>query len=162
MPKKKSTKKTAVKKRKVEINIKPLVLAVKKEIKRTYIFAVGRRKSAVARVRYNKHNKQKIEVNHKDYKEYFPYFEFQKQILEPLEKTNFKDYGEFSIKVGGGGKRGQAEGVRLGIARILLQIDPSWRKVLKAEGLLTRDPRKKERKKFGLKRARRAPQWQKR
>ncbi|MFH1366767.1 MAG: 30S ribosomal protein S9 [Patescibacteria group bacterium] len=162
MPKKKLAKKISVtKKRKAQVEVKP-VLEAKKEVKRNYIFAIGRRKSAVARVRYVKNNNHKIEVNHKDFKEYFPYFEYQKQILEPLEKTSFKDYGEFSIKVGGGGKRGQAEGIRLGIARILLQIDPSWRKVLKVEGLLTRDPRKKERKKFGLKRARRAPQWQKR
>lgn len=162
MPRKKNIKKTAVRKSAT----KKIPLEKAKEVidsvKRTYLFALGRRKTSIARIRYTRKGNSQILVNNKDYKIYFPSFEFQKIVTEPLEKINYKDYGSFSVKVTGGGKRGQAESTRLGLARILILLEPAWRKILKAEGLLTRDPREKERKKFGLKGARRAPQWQKR
>jgi len=139
------------------------VKAEKKEKKLSYIFAVGRRKSSVARVRlYSKDNRGNILVNNKDYREYFPYFEFQKEIEEPLKLCNLLGKNFISIRVRGGGKRGQAEAVRHGIARVLFKFDEKFKKSLRSEGYLTRDSRVKERKKPGLKRARRAPQWQKR
>ncbi|MDZ7798399.1 MAG: 30S ribosomal protein S9 [Patescibacteria group bacterium] len=131
--------------------------------KRTYIFAVGRRKSAVARVRYYKKGKNEIIINQKDYKEHFVNLEFKNIIEKPLKVTgNLKKFGKFTIKVKGGGKRGQVEAISLGMSRILVTLEPKNRKLLKPEGLLKRDPRVKERKKYGLKRARRAPQWRKR
>ena len=140
--------------------VKPSVKPVKK---RDYLFAVGKRKNSIARVRlYPKKSDGKIVVNEKDFKEYFPYFEYQKIITAPLELLGLTGKYSFSIKVEGGGVRGQAEGVRHGISRALLILDEGSRKTLKGAGFLTRDARKKERKKPGLKRARRAPQWAKR
>lgn len=162
MPRKKNIKKTTVKKTETKKISPEKVNEPAPSVKRNYIIALGRRKTSVARVRYAKKGESEIIINNKSYKLYFPPFEFQKIVTEPLEKTNFKDYASFSVRVKGGGKRGQAESIRLGISRILIQLEPTWRKILKAEGLLTRDPREKERKKFGLKGARRAPQWQKR
>lgn len=128
-----------------------------------YIQNIGRRKSAVARVRIlpEKANSLKISINGKDYKEYFPYFEWQNIILKPL-KTVGVDKLSISIKVQGGGPKGQANAVSHGIARVLLQSNEELRTTLRKEGLLTRDARIKERKKPGLKKARRAPQWSKR
>lgn len=128
-----------------------------------YIQNIGRRKSAVARVRIlpEKANSLKILVNGKDYKEYFPYFEWQNIILKPF-KTVGIDKLSVSIKVQGGGPKGQSEAVAHGIARTLLQSNEELRTTLRKEGLLTRDARIKERKKPGLKKARRAPQWSKR
>lgn len=135
----------------------------KAEKKLTYIFSVGRRKTAVARVRlYPKDTRGNILINNKDYREYFANFEFQKVVEEPLRKVNLFDKYYISIKVNGGGKHGQAEAVRHGIARALLKFDESFKKSLRSEGFLTRDSRRKERKKPGLKRARRAPQFSKR
>lgn len=130
-------------------------------VERSYIFAVGRRKEAVARVRYYPKMEKEIIINAKKYSEYFPSLSLQKIILTPLELTSFSS-GKIWIKVRGGGKKGQAESVRLGIARVLEKFDSNLRKILKRAGLLKRDARVKERKKYGLKRARRAPQWQKR
>lgn len=121
---------------------------------------VGRRKEASAQVSF-KGNKGEVTVNGKTMKDFFPYFEYQQQILEPLKVTGHDELGVMVI-VRGGGIRGQAEAIQLGIARALVKIDPELRHTLRAAGLLTRDPRAKERKKYGLKRARRAPQWQKR
>jgi len=135
----------------------------KKRVRRTYIFAVGRRKTAVARVRYYKKGDSEILINGKEYQVYFPDFEFKNIVIKPLKVVGLaENFGKFSVKVKGGGKRGQAEAVSLGISRALEILDKKYRPVLKAEGLLRRDPRVKERKKYGLKRARRAPQWQKR
>lgn len=122
----------------------------------------GRRKEAAARVRMMPQGKGNITINNKTLEQYFPYFELKNKVLAPLIVVNKKDSFDFTIKVVGGGKAGQAEAVRLGIARALLSFNDEYRSVLRAEGLLTRDPRAKERKKFGLKRARRAPQWSKR
>lgn len=130
--------------------------------KRDYIFAVGRRKEAVARVRWNPKEESKITVNDRTLADYFPTFELQHIVLQALVATQNDKLGSVSAKVTGGGINGQAESVRLGIARALVKVDPDLRLVLKRAGFLRRDPRAKERKKYGLKRARRAPQWQKR
>lgn len=121
---------------------------------------VGRRKEASAQVRLTASGPS-ITINGKPLVEYFPYFEYQQQVREPLEVTGHSQEG-VTVVVRGGGVRGQAEAVRLGIARALLARDESLRVALRAAGLLTRDARVKERKKYGLLRARRAPQWQKR
>lgn len=126
-----------------------------------YFEAVGRRKSAIARVRlFTKAGD--FTVNDKLYTDYFPTFEFQKIVEDALQKM--KLFGRFrvSVKVLGGGKHSQAEAVRHGLARCLIKFNANFRKRLKRAGFLRRDPRVKERKKFGLKKARRAPQWAKR
>jgi small subunit ribosomal protein S9 len=103
-----------------------------------------------------------ILINGKDFKEYFPTFYLQKIVLSPLELVKCLNKFKILVKVTGGGKSAQAEAVRHGIARALVIFNPDFRKKLKKAGFLKRDPRMKERKKPGLKRARRAPQWQKR
>ncbi|MBI4406954.1 MAG: 30S ribosomal protein S9 [Candidatus Kerfeldbacteria bacterium] len=129
--------------------------------KRTYLYAVGRRKTAVARVRYHKKGQGEIVVNDKPITTYFSVA--QQRIAEsPLSHLNGLKDASITARVLGGGKQAQAEAMRLGISRLLLQIDATLRTNLKSAGFLTRDPRKKERKKPGLKRARRAPQWSKR
>lgn len=128
-----------------------------------YLYAIGKRKTAAARIRlYPKDSRGLIMVNDKDYKVYFPYFEYQNEIEQPLKKAGLLGKYFISVKVIGGGLRGQSQAIRHGLARVLLKINETYRKALRSEGWLTRDPRKKERKKPGLKRARRAPQWQKR
>lgn len=127
-----------------------------------YYEAVGRRKTAVARVRFwPLDNKQEIMVNSKDFKSYFPVAELQDVFLEPLAKSETKSYKIF-IKVFGGGLMAQAYAIRHGLSRAIILIYPESKAILKALGFLTRDPRMKERKKAGLKGARRAPQWSKR
>lgn len=125
------------------------------------IRAVGRRKRASARVRVDK-GTGKITVNGKPLAEYFPYFEMQEMILAPLKALGKEKDLDISVKVNGGGKTGQSVAVQLGIARVLLKWNEDFKKTLKSVGFLTRDPRIKERKKPGLKKARRAPQWSKR
>ena len=122
--------------------------------------AVGRRKSASARVRIDK-GEGKIVVNGKEYKEYFSFFE-QGLVVAPLKALGKEKELDISAKVNGGGKKGQAVAVSHGIARALVKWNEDFKKSLKVTGLLTRDPRVKERKKPGLKKARRAPQWSKR
>ncbi|MBI4090223.1 MAG: 30S ribosomal protein S9 [Candidatus Kerfeldbacteria bacterium] len=124
--------------------------------------AVGRRKSAIARVRFTPKGSGSFLVNGQAVDGYFPTFELQKIVRGPLELTQPATTGDLSVKVNGGGKRGQAEAIRLGLSRLLVKLEPELRPTLKKAGFLTRDPRVKERKKYGLKRARRAPQWQKR
>ena len=162
--KKPIAKKPATKKRgrpkKTTITEKAVV-PKKKVIKRDYLFAVGRRKQAVARVRLYQKKSGDMEVNGAKMETYFPTENFQKIVRMPLELVGLNP-GLFTIKVVGGGKHGQAESVRLGIARMLVKIDPELRTQLKKAGFLKRDPRVKERKKYGLKKARRAPQWAKR
>ena len=135
----------------------------KTEQNQAYIPAVGRRKTAIARVRIinDKAKGINITVNNKDFKEYFPYFQWQESILAPL-KVAGRENITISVRVAGGGQRGQADSVRHGIARAILKTDETLRPNLKKEKLLTRDSRKKERKKPGLKKARKAPQWSKR
>jgi small subunit ribosomal protein S9 len=126
-----------------------------------YFEAVGRRKTAVARVRIFTKQGDFI-VNGKLYSAYFPTLTLQKIVEDALQKM--KLFGRFRVSVilSGGGSRAQAEALRHGIARALTKFNPDFRKRLKRAGFLRRDPRMKERKKFGLKKARRAPQWQKR
>lgn len=127
----------------------------------TYFYANGKRKTSVARVRLYK-GTGRIIVNDKDPKEYFDTEEMINVFLAPLVLTNKQKDFDISVKVLGGGKQSQAEAIRHGIAKALVVADADNRSILKPEGYLTRDSRVKERKKFGLKRARRAPQFSKR
>lgn len=127
-----------------------------------YLETMGKRKSAAARVRLYQNGSGKMTVNEVDFMKYFPTPLTQMIIQEPLKTTALENTLDFTIKVVGGGKQGQAEAVRHGIACALLALNPDLRSVLKAEGWLTRDARVKERKKPGLRKARRAPQWSKR
>lgn len=124
-------------------------------------YAVGRRKSSVARVYYFVSPNFEIFINNKTFKEYFPHQTDQQTVERPLNISSWAK-GKWVVNVRGGGIHGQAASISLGIARILQSMDVTLRSPLKSEGLLTRDARVKERKKYGLKRARRAPQWQKR
>jgi small subunit ribosomal protein S9 len=126
------------------------------------LYALGRRKTAIARVRVIKNGKGLVTVNAKKAETFFPTFELQSIVTGPLKVTGQETAVDVSAQVEGGGVHAQAEAVRLGISRALIQLNPTFRKTLKKLGYLTRDPRAKERKKFGLKRARRAPQWSKR
>lgn len=123
--------------------------------------AVGRRKEAVARVRLTPGDGTLI-INGKDYGDYFKHVITRQLIEVPLSLADMRKKMNVSAKVEGGGFRGQADAVRHGIARALVAMDPELKKTLRAAGLMTRDPRVKERKKPGLKRARRAPQFSKR
>lgn len=128
----------------------------------SFIPAIGRRKTSIARVRLIKNGKGLISINGKPYNEFFGNYDLRAQIEAPLKAIGQSDAVDVSAKVTGGGVRGQAEAVRHGIARALIQLNPTFRKTLKKLGYLSRDPRKKERKKPGLKSARRSPQWSKR
>ena len=129
----------------------------------------GHRKSSIARVRMTE-GKGKITINVKDVNEYLPFPTLVMDLCQPLDITNTRDKFDIDAKVNGGGFSGQTGAIRLGITRALLEYDGntdptsenSFRKVLKAAGFITRDSRKKERKKPGLKKARRAPQFSKR
>ncbi len=127
-----------------------------------YIEAVGRRKSASARVRLYPGGQGEIVVNNKPMKEYFGRALDQMILMQPLVLTGLQESFSISVQVKGGGESGQAQAVRHGLARALVKADPNLRPVLKAAGMLTRDARVKERKKPGLKRARKAPQYTKR
>jgi len=122
---------------------------------------VGRRKEAVTRVFVSKGD-GKITVNDKDYKTYFPLVYLQNQVERPLKIVEATGKFDIRINAGGGGVKGQAEAAMLGIARVLIDINPEFRPALKAAGLLKRDPRSVERKKFGHKKARRSYQFSKR
>jgi small subunit ribosomal protein S9 len=123
--------------------------------------AVGRRKEAVTRVFISKGD-GKITVNVKDYKTYFPLVYLQNQVEAPLKTIDSADKFDVTVNATGGGVKGQAEAVKLGIARALLQVNPEYRPALKDAGLLTRDPRAVERKKPGKKKARKSFQFSKR
>ncbi|MDI6603048.1 MAG: 30S ribosomal protein S9 [Patescibacteria group bacterium] len=131
-------------------------------VREKYFEAEGRRKTAVARIRLFTRGEKKFLVNTKSLQQYFPTFELQQIAQASLEKMKSLDKFRVSAKVKGGGLHAQAEAIRHGIAKALVLFNPDFRKRLKAAGFLRRDPRMRERKKFGLKRARRAPQWQKR
>jgi small subunit ribosomal protein S9 len=122
---------------------------------------VGRRKEAVTRVFISKGD-GKITVNDKDYKTYFSLVYLQNQFERPLKTVDVLTKFDVKINAAGGGVKGQAEAAMLGIARVLLEINPEFRPALKAAGLLKRDPRSVERKKFGHKKARRSFQFSKR
>jgi small subunit ribosomal protein S9 len=123
--------------------------------------AVGRRKEAITRVFLSKGNGA-ITVNDKNYKQYFPLVYLQNKVELPLKTVESADKFDVVINATGGGVKGQAEAAMLGIARALIEVNPELRPVLKAAGLLTRDPRSVERKKFGKKKARRSFQFSKR
>ncbi|GAB3359810.1 30S ribosomal protein S9 [Arachidicoccus ginsenosidivorans] len=123
--------------------------------------AVGRRKEAVTRV-FISRGSGKITINDKDYKEYFTLAYLQNQVEVPLKTVEGSDKFDVKINATGGGVKGQAEAAKLGIARALIEIDPEYRPALKAAGLLTRNPKSVERKKFGHKKARRSFQFSKR
>ncbi len=129
---------------------------------KVYYSAIGRRKSATARVRYYKKDTGPIEVNGKSLEKQFPVAGIRDIITGPLTRVGISSPNKITIKVSGGGTRSQAESIRLGLARALVELDPQFKSTLRQAGYLTRNPRVKERKKPGLKRARRAPQWAKR
>jgi small subunit ribosomal protein S9 len=133
--------------------------------KEKYIEAIGRRKRATARVRIwqNETNKEFfILVNDRDYLDYFKNIELQKIVEAPLRKIKGTKNYKVTCKVEGGGKRGQAEAIRLGLSRALVLLNPEWKPKFKKAGFLTRDPREVERKKYGKRKARKEEQWQKR
>ncbi len=132
------------------------------DTKKKYFEAVGRRKNATARVRLYTQNKKGVTINDKPYQDYFKTDILQKTIISPLEKLKCLDKFGFEIKVNGGGLSGQAGAIRHAISRVLILLNPYFKKRLKKSGYLTRDSRMRERKKPGLNRARRAPQWSKR
>jgi len=125
------------------------------------INALGRRKAAVARV-YVSDGKGKITVNGRDYKEYFGAETLQYVVTQPLMVLNVADKCDINVNLDGGGVKGQAEALRLGITRALIQMDPEVKTKLKAEGFVTRDPREVERKKPGQPKARKRFQFSKR
>jgi len=163
------TKKTEKKPKKEKIveEVKPEIVPEQSE---RYLEAVGRRKTAVARVRLFTRRGTEVPdleeknffVNKKPINLYFSTPELQQVAQASLEKMKCLDKFKISARVKGGGLHGQAEALRHGIARALVLFNPDFKKRLKKAGFLTRDPRMRERKKFGLKRARKAPQWQKR
>ena len=125
------------------------------------IHSIGRRKASVARIYVTK-GKGNIVVNGKDYKEYFPLETLQYKLNQPFKVIDQEGKFDVKVKVNGGGINGQADAIKLAIARSLCEIDADNRTALKAEGLLTRDPRVVERKKPGQKKARKKFQWVKR
>jgi len=172
---KKEKPKRRVKKPTVKKVVKKIIPAVKPKPEK-YFEAVGRRKTSMARVRLFTQRVAKVSseegtpdlgektffVNEKPLEKYFPSLELQKIAKATLEIMKCLDKFRVLAKVKGGGYRSQAEAIRHGIARALVLFNPDFRKRLKKAVFLKRDPRMRERKKFGLKRARRAPQWQKR
>ena len=125
------------------------------------IKTIGRRKTAIARA-YLSSGKGEIKVNNRDFKDYFPSEVLQIIVKQPLTTTEQNNNFNININVFGGGLSGQAEAIRLSIARALVELDPQSRHTLKAEGFLTRDSRMVERKKYGRRKARRAFQFSKR
>ena len=123
--------------------------------------AIGRRKSAVARV-YFQEGKGNITINGKDLKIYFPSELMQYVVTQPLQVLNLTSNFDINLKLDGGGVKGQGEGLRLGIARALVLLNPEYKPALKAEGFMTRDPREVERKKPGQPKARKRFQFSKR
>ncbi len=171
MPKTKKSTKKSKKEAELPKEKKPESLEEAQSLKskdKKYYETVGRRKRSVARVRLftasplQSVGEGNLTVNDKPYKQFLPVLELQKIVESPLIRLKSLNRFRVTIKVQGGGIRGQAEAIRHGLSRALVLFDSNFRKKLKKAGFLTRDPRKKERKKFGLKKARRAPQWTKR
>ena len=132
------------------------------ESKRQYQYGTGRRKSSIARVRVYENGTGSIIINGRDIDDYFGLDTLKLVVRQPLVTTDLVGKVDLVIKVTGGGVTGQAGAIRHGVSRALLNVNPEYRAALKAAGFLTRDPRMKERKKYGLKAARRAPQFSKR
>ncbi len=127
-----------------------------------YIETVGRRKTSSARVRVTEAAKNVFMVNDKEMNDYFPTQELKRVVTGPVKELGKDSKFEITVKVSGGGSHSQAEAVRHGISRALVEMNEEDRGTLKKAGFLKRDPRIKERRKFGLKKARKAPQWSKR
>lgn len=138
------------------------ILVAKPAKTRNYFYAFGKRKTSGASVRLLTEGQGIYTINGRTFENYFPVFTDQDKINAPFRITSTLKVFDVSVKVSGGGIHSQAEAIRHGISRALLLFDPNLRGTLKSAGFLTRDSRIKERKKYGLKRARRAPQWQKR
>ena len=132
------------------------------ESKKQYQYGTGRRKSSVARVRLYENGTGAITINGRDIDDYFGLETLKLIVRQPLVSTDTVGKVDIICTVSGGGVTGQAGAIRHGISRALLSVNPEFRATLKAAGVLTRDPRMKERKKYGLKAARRAPQFSKR
>ena len=130
--------------------------------KKAYMYGTGRRKSSVARVHLFPNGTGSITINGRDIDDYFGLETLKLMVRSPLALTNTDGKFDIVINVVGGGTSGQAGAIRHGLSRALLQFNPELRATLKKAGFLTRDPRMKERKKYGLKAARRAPQFSKR
>ena len=130
--------------------------------KKPYHYGTGRRKSSVARVHLFENGTGAITINGRDIDDYFGLETLKMVVRQPLNTTGTVGKVDIAATVTGGGVSGQAGVLRHGVARALLQLNPEYRPALKAAGFLTRDPRMKERKKYGLKAARRAPQFSKR
>jgi len=163
--KKKTTKKIIIKKKPVKKTIKKIVKKAK--VARQYFEAVGRRKRSTARVRIFtcrpfEDEKGKIIINDKPYTDFFPTYDLQQTVASPLIKMKSISRFEVTIKVSGGGIKGRAEAIRHGLSRALVKFNPDFSKKLKRSSFLTRDSRRIERKKPGLKKARKASQWKKR
>jgi small subunit ribosomal protein S9 len=135
---------------------------MKEDIKHKYIETVGRRKTSVARVRITPSLKTSITINNKPMEDYFPTEVLRHNVKDPLTKSNVNKKFIITVLVKGGGINSQSEAVRHGLSRSLIEFDSGLRKSLKKEGYLKRNPKMKERRKFGLKKARKAPQWSKR
>ncbi len=150
-----SVKKVSAVKKKASVKKVPISTS-------TYSEGVGRRKTAVARVRIFSKLKNEFIVNEKNYSEYFTTYQTRHAVISPLILMNMEDKFKITAKVKGSGPHSQAEAVRHGLSRALVKFNPEFRKRLKKAGYLTRDPRMRERKKFGKKRARKSPQWSKR
>jgi small subunit ribosomal protein S9 len=130
-----------------------------------YIEAIGRRKRALARVRIWDNDSDKefnLTINNKNYLDYFKNIEFRKIVEAALKKIKAVKNYKVTVKVTGGGPRGQAEAIRLGLSRALVLLNPEWRPRFKKSGFLTRDSREVERKKYGKRKARKEEQWSKR
>ena len=132
------------------------------ESKKQYQYGTGRRKSSVARVRLYENGTGAITINGRDIDDYFGLETLKLIVRQPLNATETIGKVDIVCTVAGGGVTGQAGAIRHGISRALLSVNPEYRAILKAAGFLTRDPRMKERKNYGLKAARRAPQISKR
>ncbi|MEK7175178.1 MAG: 30S ribosomal protein S9 [Patescibacteria group bacterium] len=145
-----------------------IVFSSEKKDSKRYFEGIGRRKRSVARVRIFTANPKdssaqgNFVVNDKTLKDYFRETHLTETAMESLNRLKAADHFKISVKVSGGGIRAQAEAIRLGAARALIKFDQNFRKKLKKSGLLSRDPREKERRKYGLKKARKAPQFSKR
>lgn len=163
-PKKTTAKKTTKKETEKEVVVPTVEKSAPKQqsFEKNYIYANGKRKTSVARVRMHPNGSGNITVNEKTIEEYIPVVERVGAAKTALRLTGHLKTFDISVRVEGGGPNSQAEAIRHGIAKALLEFDPALRITLKRAGLLTRDPRMKERKKYGLHRARRAPQFSKR
>ena len=141
--------------------VTPKPKAVQKSATR-YVEAVGRRKTAIARVRATESTKNSFKINERTLENYFGTLELRAIVNAPLDREGFEGKYAITVHVNGGGVHAQAEAIRHGLSRILVKENADDKASLKALGFIRRDPRKKERKHFGLKKARKASQWSKR